>query len=201
MGHLNMQSLPAQHSHNNTPFVHVMPSYVNDLSCESCNLNKAVSAPQNRKASHKPAAPLQHLSCDLWGPINVPSPYGLKYCLLVIDHHTNFMWVRFLKSTKDETCTKQETILLDARHTHARFHSQQHAFAPFLKFDSDSVFEAANTQLMCTRLGCSTQFSAPYAHHMLGKAERPWRTLRNARPQCSTRCLCLIARGHARSSQ
>jgi hypothetical protein len=32
---------------------------------------------------------------------------------------------------------------------------------------------------MCTRLGLSTQLSAPYAHHMLGKAERPWRTLRD----------------------
>jgi hypothetical protein len=155
-----------------------MPSYVNDLSCESCNLNKATSAPQNRKASHMHAAPLQHFSCDLWGPVNVPSPYGLKYCPLVIDHHTNLMWARFIKS-EDETCAKLETILLDARHTHARFHSQHHAFAPFLKFDSDSMFEAANTQLMCTRLGFNTQFSAPYAHHMPGKAERPWRTLRD----------------------
>jgi hypothetical protein len=101
-------------------------------------LNKAASAPQNRKASQKPAAPLQHMSCDLWGPVSVPSPYGPRYCLLVIDHHTNFMWVRFLKS-KDETCAKLETILLDARHTHARFHSQQHAFAPFLKFDSEAA--------------------------------------------------------------
>jgi hypothetical protein len=177
MGHLNMQSLQAQDSHN-TVSVHVMPSSVNDLSRESCNLNKAASAPQKRKASQKPNAPLQHLSCDLWGPVSVPSPYGLRYCLLVIDHHTNFMWVRFLKS-KDETCAKLETILLDARHTYARFHSYLHAFAPFLKFDSYSVFEAANTQLMCTRLGFSTQFSAPYAHHMMGKAERPWRTLRD----------------------
>jgi hypothetical protein len=92
MGHLNMQSLQAQHSHN-TVYVPVMPSSVNDLSCESCNLNKAAFAPKNRKASQKPVAPLQHLSCDLWGPFSVPSPHGLGYCLLVIDHHTNFMWV------------------------------------------------------------------------------------------------------------
>jgi hypothetical protein len=130
----------------------------------------------------------------MWGPVSVPSPYGLRYCLLVIDHHTNFMWVRFLKS-KDKTCAKLETILLDARHTHARFHSHLHAFAPFLKFDSDSVFEAANTQLTCTRLAFNTQFSAPYAHHMLGKAERPWRT------QCFTQGLCLTTCGHARSAQ
>jgi hypothetical protein len=88
------------------------------------------------------------------------------------------MWVRFLKS-KDETCSKEETILPNAQHTHARYHSEGHAFAPFLKFDSDSVFEAPDTKLMCARLGFSTQLFAPYAHHMLGKAERPWRTLRD----------------------
>jgi transposase InsO family protein len=31
---------------------------------------------------------------------------------------------------------------------------------------------------MCARLGVVAQFSAFYAHHMLGKVERLWRTLR-----------------------
>jgi transposase InsO family protein len=41
------------------------------------------------------------------------------------------------------------------------------------------VFEAAVTRQMCAHLGIMVQFSAPYAHHMLGKAERPWRTIRD----------------------
>jgi hypothetical protein len=32
---------------------------------------------------------------------------------------------------------------------------------------------------MCARLGVGVQFSAPYAHHMLCKAERPLRTIRD----------------------
>jgi hypothetical protein len=32
---------------------------------------------------------------------------------------------------------------------------------------------------MCAHLGVGVQFSVPYAHHMLGKAERPWRTIRD----------------------
>jgi hypothetical protein len=196
MGHLNMQSLKAQHSHN-TVSVHVMPSSVNDLSYESCNLNKAASAPQNRKASQKPAAPLQHMLCVQWGPVSVPSPYGLRYCLVVIDHHANFMRVRFLKS-KDETCAKLETILLDVRHTHARFHSHLHAFAPFLKFDSDSVFEAANTQLMCTRLGFSTRRLTRIT--CWGRQNACGALCVTTRPQCFTQCMCLTACGHARSA-
>jgi transposase InsO family protein len=115
-----------------------------------------------------------NMSSDIWGPVNVPAPHGLRYCLLVIDHHTNYMWVRFLKS-KDETCNDLESIILfEVRHLHARYHYAEGAFALVLKFDSDFVFEATSTRQMCIRLGVKIQFSAPYAHHMLGKAERPW---------------------------
>jgi hypothetical protein len=48
-----------------------------------------------------------------------------------------------------------------------------------MKFDSDYVFEAAVTRHVCARLGVGVHFSPPYAHHMLGKAERPWRTIRD----------------------
>jgi hypothetical protein len=41
------------------------------------------------------------------------------------------------------------------------------------------VFEVVVTRQTCARLGVGLQFSAPYAHHMLGKAERPWRTIRD----------------------
>jgi hypothetical protein len=40
------------------------------------------------------------------------------------------------------------------------------------------MFEAAYTQFIIAKLGVLTHFSAPYAHDMLGKAERPWRTIR-----------------------
>jgi hypothetical protein len=91
------------------------------------------------------------------------------------------MWVRFLKS-KEDTCTKLESIMLELRHLHARHHSQFGAFAPVIKFDSDTVIEAAPTRQMCARMGVGAQSSAPYAHHMLGKAERPWRTIRDNAP-------------------
>jgi hypothetical protein len=58
------------------------------------------------------------------------------------------MWVRILKS-KDDACSELENILLDIKHMHARYHSQSGAFAPIIKFDSDSVFEAATTRQMC----------------------------------------------------
>jgi hypothetical protein len=66
---------------------------------------------------------------------------------------------------------------LEIRHLHARSHSSSGAFTHVMKFDPDTVFEAAVTRQICHRLGVGVHFLAPYAHHMLGKAERPWRTI------------------------
>jgi hypothetical protein len=128
-GHLNMQSLHAQHKHG-VPTSHALASSVKYASCDSCLLHKATASPRNTVACAKPSRPLLNMSSDLWGPVNVPFPHGLRYCLLVIDHHTHYMWVRFLKS-KDDVCSELETTLLDIKHLHARHNSQSGAFAPF----------------------------------------------------------------------
>jgi hypothetical protein len=98
--------------------------------------------------------------------------------LLVIDHHTHYVWVWFFKS-KDDTSSELECIWLEIRHVHARHHSSSSTFVTVIKLDSDFVFEADAARRMCARMGVGVQFSAPYAHHMLGKAERPCRTIRD----------------------
>jgi hypothetical protein len=74
-GHLNMQSLHAQHDHG-VPSIPALPGYVNTVSCDSWLLRKISVAPPNASAGHKPARPLMNLSSDIWGPVNVPSPHG-----------------------------------------------------------------------------------------------------------------------------
>jgi hypothetical protein len=98
-GH-HMQSMQAQHTYG-IPTSPALASYVKNVSCDSCLLHKATPAPRNTAACAKPSRPLLNMSSDLWGPVNVPSLHGLRYCLLVIDYHTHYMWVRFLKSQDD----------------------------------------------------------------------------------------------------
>jgi hypothetical protein len=154
-----MQSLHAQHTHG-VPARPALASSLKNVSCDSCPLHKAIASPRNTTAYARPSRPLLNMSFDPWGLLNVPSPHGLRHCLLVTDHHTHDMWVRFLK-TKDDACTERETIMLDIRHLHARHHSHSGAFALVVKFDSDCVFEGAVTREMRARLGVSVQFSAP----------------------------------------
>jgi hypothetical protein len=173
-----MQDLQSQDS-NGEAFVPTMGSLVINLSCDSCLMHKAHAAPRNNAACTKPMLPLMRMSCEIWGLVNAPSTHGLRYCELVIDYHSHYMWVRFFKS-KDEACASLQTIILEIKYTHAKHHAPSTVFDPTIKFECDIVFEYADTQRMCAQLGVDTQLSAPYAHHMLGKAERPWRTLRDS---------------------
>jgi hypothetical protein len=116
-GHLNMHGLHAQHDHG-APTTPTLPSSVK-VSFDSYLLHKASVAPRNSSACPKPQRSLMNLSSDIRGHVSLPSPHGFRYCIPVIDHHINYMWVRFQKS-KDDTRAELESILLEIRHMHAR---------------------------------------------------------------------------------
>jgi hypothetical protein len=59
-GHMNMQSLQAQHTHG-VPTSHALASAVENISCDSCLLHKATVAPRNINACAKPSRPLLNL--------------------------------------------------------------------------------------------------------------------------------------------
>jgi hypothetical protein len=54
------------------------------------------------------------------------------------------MWVT-LMLIKDETCGYLKSILLETKHLCAEHHASTSAFAPTLKFDSNTMFEAVDT--------------------------------------------------------
>jgi hypothetical protein len=192
-----MHIMYAQHD-NGVPTSPAMPDYANKISCGSCLLNgKASAAPCNSHACAKQARPLMNLSFDIWGPVNVPSQHCLRYCPLDIDHHTNYLWVKFLK-TKDYTCAELETILLEIRHGHARVHSTIGVFTPILKLDSDSVFEASATHLMRSRLCVGVQFLSHTRTTCSGKLNARGARFETMALLWSTTCRCPIPCGHAR---
>jgi hypothetical protein len=110
-----------------------------------------------RHYMHKTITPPYEPILIRMGHMNALSPNGLRYCMLVIDHHTHYIWVRFLKS-KDDTSSELECGHLEIRYLHARHHNSSCTFAPVIKFDSDSVFEAATARHMCARMNVGEQF-------------------------------------------
>jgi hypothetical protein len=63
-GHLNMQSMHAQHTHG-VPSSPTLAISVKNVSCDSCLLHKATVAPRNTAACAKPSRPLLNMSFDL----------------------------------------------------------------------------------------------------------------------------------------
>jgi hypothetical protein len=76
--HLNMQSLHAQHTHG-VPTSPTLANSLKNVSCYSYLLHEVTAAPPNTAACAKLSRPLLNMSFDLWGPVNVPSPHGLRY--------------------------------------------------------------------------------------------------------------------------
>jgi hypothetical protein len=89
-GHLHMQSLHAHHTHG-VPTCPALANFVTNVSCDSCLLHKATVAARNITPCTKPSRPLLNFSYEIRGTVNVPSPHGLRYCLLVIDHRSHYM--------------------------------------------------------------------------------------------------------------
>jgi hypothetical protein len=80
LGHLHMQSFEAKHENGVATVPHLGPG-VRNISCDSCLLYKPTAA-RNKSPSVKLVSPSLQLFCNLWGPMNVPSPYGLRYSYL-----------------------------------------------------------------------------------------------------------------------
>jgi hypothetical protein len=127
------------------------PSYVIDFSYDSRNLNKVTSAPRHRSASDRPAVPLQKFSSYQWGHAHIPSPYGQRHCMLVIDHHTNYMWFTFLK-TNNDTCAQREYFCW-TRGTSMRSNANIMPCVSHITVHSPRSSNSTRTYLSVNRLG------------------------------------------------
>jgi hypothetical protein len=77
-----------------------------DRPCATCQAGKQVGTNHPSKNVMTMSRPLELLYMDLFGPVAYLSIGGSKYCLVIVDDYSCFMWVFFLQD-KSET---QETL-------------------------------------------------------------------------------------------
>ena len=73
--------------------------------CSSYSEAKAVRAAAPKSTSFRAARPLERLFGDLTGPFS-PSAGGARYCMLLVENHSNVGWVLFLKDNTGSTVTQ-----------------------------------------------------------------------------------------------
>ncbi|GJW88623.1 retrovirus-related pol polyprotein from transposon TNT 1-94, partial [Tanacetum coccineum] len=90
-----------------------------DHLCSACALGKSKKSSHQPKAEDTNQEKLYLLYMDLCGPMRVKSISGKKYILVIVDDHSRFTWVKFLRS-KDEAldaiikCIKNIQFCLNA---------------------------------------------------------------------------------------
>jgi transposase InsO family protein len=98
--------------------------------------------------------PLELLHMDLFGPIAYISIGGTKYCLVIVDDYSRFIWVFFLQ----EKSRTQETLKRFLRRAQNDFGVR------IKKIISDNGTKFKNSQIegFLEEQGIKHEFSSPY---------------------------------------
>ncbi|GKA41059.1 putative ribonuclease H-like domain-containing protein, partial [Tanacetum coccineum] len=101
LGHINFKNINKLVKEN---LVRGLPleRFENDQTCVTCLKGKQHRASCKSKVINPITKPLFMLHMDLFGPTFVSSLMHKKYCLVITDDYSRFIWVFFL-ATKDET--------------------------------------------------------------------------------------------------
>ena len=145
---------------------------IEKMVCPECQLAKMKVRPIPVRASTRSDQPLYRLHFDLSGR-KLSTLSGYRYYLLVIDDHSRYRWVRFMK-TKDE-CTKLliELIKLVEREKAPLMVSR-------VRHDGGGEFCNKIFDDFCKSVGIVREKSAPYSQFQDGVSERSINTIDDA---------------------
>ncbi|KAJ9545449.1 LOW QUALITY PROTEIN: hypothetical protein OSB04_025156 [Centaurea solstitialis] len=113
--------------------------------------------------------PLQLLHMDLFGPVNVQSIAGKKYTLVIVDEHSRYTWVFFLRSKSDAP----EEIILFVR----KMERLNNLTVRSIRSDHGTEFKNSTLETFFDQKGISQKFSSVRTPQQNGVAERRNRTL------------------------
>ncbi|WP_233552525.1 DDE-type integrase/transposase/recombinase, partial [Alcanivorax profundi] len=101
---------------------------------------------------------------DLIGPTRTESRGGKKYILVIVDDHTRFIWVSFLKD-KTETLDEVKKVI-------KRIQNEKGSQVCKIRSDHGSEFENSSFEKFYNNQGISHEFSAPKMPQQNGIVER-----------------------------
>ncbi|KAD2392703.1 hypothetical protein E3N88_39680 [Mikania micrantha] len=168
LGHVNLKNMNQLVKHG---LVRGLP--MKDFSCDE-NCTACLKGKQHKVSfppigDTKSTACLQMLHMDLFGPVKVMSMAKKKYCLVVVDDYSRFVWTFFLHS-KDEVAKSIIHFVL--------YVEKQHSL-PVKCVRSDNGTEFRNHILdeFYLSKGIKRQYSIPRTPEQNGVVERKNRTL------------------------
>lgn len=142
--------------------------------CNTCPPAKMKQLPFRSKTGGRPLQELMCLHSDSNGPFKVSGHFGtnigIKHILVIIDDHTSYKWVFFLKTLKELSQTFIE---------HLTYLQKQFPERPVqkLRTDGHTTFKRGKLEAYCKEHGIHQQFSNVETQQENGGPERHNRTL------------------------
>jgi transposase InsO family protein len=140
-----------------------------DEVCSACRAGKQVATHHPHKNIMTTDMPLELDHMDLFGSIAYISIGGSKYCLVIVDDYSRFMWVFFLQE-KSQT---QETLKGFLRRAQNEFGLR----IKKIRSDNGTKFKNSQIEGFLEDEGIKHEFSSPYTPQQNGVVERNERTL------------------------
>lgn len=137
--------------------------------CEICLQCKKTRDPFPQKSFTKSAGKLDLIHTDVCGPLQIPTPRGNKYILILIDDYSKYSFIYLLKQ-KSDVCEKIKEFV--------EMMKTQYGTAPkAIRSDRGGEYLDNNLRNFLKSNGIKTQFTVPHTSQQNGVAERKNRTL------------------------
>lgn len=132
--------------------------------CVACAKGKAHHKNISKDPAIRASAPLERVHSDICGPMRTPSHGKARYFLTLVDDHTRFGWVYFLKNKDDLTKTFEEW--------HKKVTTQSGQTVKSLRSDNGGEYIGKHFQAVIKKHGITHERAAPYTPQHNGVAER-----------------------------
>jgi len=143
--------------------------FKNNKVCKACSLGKLSRSSFPPKNIVSTSRVLELIHMDLFGPNDIASLNGKRYCYVLVDDYSRFTWVYFLakKSEAFEYFSKFTKLVQNEKGVSIKT----------LRSDHGGEFENLEFESFCEENGFKHEFSAPRTPQQNGVVERKNRTL------------------------
>ena len=143
-----------------------------DKICDACQFGKQTKTSFKPKKCVSTSKPLELLHLDLFGPSQITSLGGKRYCFVIVDDYSRYTWVLFLIH-KDEAFNNFTSLF-------AKVQNLIGLNIVRIRSDNGSEFKFCGFPEFCDHNGITHEFSIARTPQQNGVVERKNRTLQEA---------------------
>lgn len=155
-------------SHKVMSYLPSFCSHVENTPCNTCHMAKQTRLPFGHSDIHTFAC-FELIHVDVWGPYSVPTIFGAKYMLTIVDDFSRVTWVHLMQ-TKVQVPSLLATFL-------AYVQTQFDSRVKHIRTDNGTEFLSHNCQSLLQENGIVHQRTCTYTPQQNGVVERKHRHL------------------------